>query len=97
MNRIKKSMVVVAVAIGLAGSFAAGTLVNSPASTVQAQMQHHHMERHGVIKRGAHLLYRAIKVLSHGKHDFGGHRIAAIKDARMALMECHAALKFDRH
>ncbi len=98
MTRIKKSMVVVAIAAGLAGSFAAGTLVNSPAATVQAQMQHHHhMERHGVIKRGAHLLYRAIKVLSHGKHDFGGHRIAAIKDARMALMQCHAALKFDRH
>ncbi|NNM88938.1 MAG: hypothetical protein HKL95_10520 [Phycisphaerae bacterium] len=99
MTRIKKSMLVVAIASGLAGSFAAGTLVNSPASTVQAQIQHHlhPLERHGVIKRGAHLLYRAIKVLSHGKHDFGGHRIAAIKDARMALMQCHAALEFDRH
>ena len=97
MNRIKKSMVVVAVAAGLAGSFAAGTLVNSPAGTVQAKMMHHHMERHGVIKRGAHLLFRAIKVLSHGKHDFGGHRIAAIRDARMALRECHGAMKFDRH
>ncbi len=97
MNRMKKSMVVVAVAVGLAGSFAAGTLVNSPASTVQAEIQPHHMERHGVIKRGAHLLYLAIKVLNRGKHDFGGHRIAAIKDARMALWQCHAALKFDRH
>lgn len=98
MNRIKKSMLVVAIAAGLAGSFAAGTLVNSPASTVQAQMRHHkHLERHGVIKRGAHLLFLSIKVLSRGKHDFGGHRVAAIRDARMALAQCHAALKLDRH
>ncbi len=102
MPRIKKSFVVVGLAASLAVAFAAGTLVNAPSTTAQAQVNggnpnHHGRERHGVIGRGMHLLKRAVKVLSHGAHDFGGHREQAIDLTKQAIAQLRAAMKFDHH
>ncbi len=103
MTRIKKSFVVVGMAASLAVAFAAGTLVNAPGTTAQAQVNggnpahHHGREHHSVIRRGMHLLKRAVKVLSHGAHDFGGHRVQAIDLTKQAIEQLHAAMQFDHH
>ena len=47
-----------------------------------------------LIRKGAHFLALAIGVLQHAPHHFGGHRLAAIRDARMALRQCRLALTF---
>ncbi len=49
-----------------------------------------------LIKKGAHFLALAIRILQRAPHHFGGHRLAAIRDAKMALRQCRLALKFPR-
>ncbi len=49
-----------------------------------------------LIKKGAHFLVLAIEMLQHAPHHCGGHRLAAIRDAKMALRQCRLALKFPR-
>lgn len=54
-------------------------------------------ERHPEIRQAIRLLTEAQDHLSHGAHDFGGHRVKAMKHVSEALEDLHAALAYDRH
>ena len=53
-------------------------------------------ERHPHIHRALHKLREARKDLRTGAHDFGGHRVEAIKDVDRAIRQCELCLKYDR-
>lgn len=52
-------------------------------------------ERHPAIRRAERELREAKGHLEKAAHDFGGHRVAAIKDIDKALHQLRVALKFD--
>jgi hypothetical protein len=53
-------------------------------------------ERHPWIHRALKDLRAARADLRRGAHDFGGHRVKALKATQVAIDECKAALKFDK-
>jgi uncharacterized membrane protein len=53
-------------------------------------------EQHVLIRRAMHALGQAKTDLQMAKHDFGGHRVAAIKACDQALNECKQAMAFDK-
>ena len=52
-------------------------------------------ERHPALHRALRELREAKGHLEKAAHDYGGHRVAAIKDVNKALHQLHMALKFD--
>jgi len=52
-------------------------------------------ERHPQIHKALHDLREAKQALIHAKHDFNGHRQAALTAAETAIKECEACLKAD--
>ncbi len=61
------------------------------ASAAEAQ------ERHPEIANAIRALEKARDYLQHAAHDFGGHRVAALKDCDAALAQLREAQRFDRH
>jgi hypothetical protein len=53
-------------------------------------------ERHPHIHRALNKLRAAKKDLQTGAHDFGGHRVAAIKDIDRAIAQLEKALNYDK-
>ena len=54
-------------------------------------------ERHPEIRDAIQLLNQVQDHLNHAQHDFGGHRVKAMKHISEALEELHAAQQFDKH
>lgn len=54
-------------------------------------------ERHPEIRDAMRLLSQAQDHLNHAAHDFGGHRVAAMKHINEAIEELRAADAYDRH
>jgi hypothetical protein len=61
------------------------------ASATEAQ------ERHPEIANATRALERARDYLQHASHDFGGHRVAALKECDAAIEQLREAQRFDRH
>jgi len=72
----------------LAGAVATAGLTLA-AATAQA-------EPHPEIRRAIAALERARDYMQHAAHDFGGHRVDALRDCDAALRQLHEALKYDR-
>jgi Skp family chaperone for outer membrane proteins len=53
-------------------------------------------EQHPEIAAAMHHLKEAKESLEHANHDFGGHRVAALKHINEAIEECRQALEFDK-
>ena len=53
-------------------------------------------ERHPHIYRALNKLRAAKKDLQSAAHDYGGHRVAAIKDVDRAIAQLEKALKYDK-
>jgi hypothetical protein len=53
-------------------------------------------EQHPEIAAAIRHLKEAKQNLEHASHDFGGHRVTALKHIDEALEECHRALEFDK-
>ena len=53
-------------------------------------------ERHPEIRKGLRKLKAAKEDLERADHDFGGHRVAAIKAINQAISELEAALQYDK-
>jgi hypothetical protein len=53
-------------------------------------------EPHPEIRDAIGALERARDHLQHARHDFGGHRVEAIRAINEALRQLHMALEFDR-
>jgi hypothetical protein len=71
--------------------FAAGLAVSAHAQVVM------HHEHHPELHKAKEKLEHAKSDLEHAAHDYGGHRVAAIKAIDAALGELHAAMDYDEH
>lgn len=67
----------------------------SPAKLQRVQMGKER-EKHPEIDAAMMHLREAKKNLEHAAHDFGGHRVTALKHIDEALEECRQALEFDK-
>jgi hypothetical protein len=54
-------------------------------------------EPHPELRAAMANLREAREHLDHAAHDFGGHRVAAIKAVDAAIHEVDEAMKYDRH
>ncbi len=75
---------------------AAGLLLPAAIST-SLQAEPPMFERHPEIREAIHSLERARDHLMHARHDFGGHREAAVRAIDAAIAQLNAALEYDRH
>jgi len=64
------------------------------APAVQAEPWH---ERHPEIHKALHALENAKQDLQQAKHDFGGHRDAALQACDAAIVQLREVLKYDRY
>jgi len=62
----------------------------------QALAQAPHKERHPAIRAAINALEKAKFDLEHAAHDFGGHRVEALKAVDYALKQLREALEYDR-
>lgn len=72
----------------LAGAVATAGLTLA-AATAQA-------EPHPEIHRAINALEKAKDYMEHAAHDFGGHRVDALRDCDVAIRQLREALKYDR-
>ena len=54
-------------------------------------------ERHPEIQRALRSLERARDYMQHAAHDFGGHRVAALRACDEAIGQLREAERFDKH
>jgi hypothetical protein len=72
----------------LAGAVATAGIVLS-AATAEA-------EPHPQIRRAINALERAKDYMQHAAHDFGGHRVEALRECDEAIRQLHEALRYDK-
>jgi uncharacterized protein (DUF1810 family) len=53
-------------------------------------------ERHPEIRRAIRALEQARDYMQHAAHDFGGHRVAAVKECDEAIRQLREAQRFDK-
>ena len=56
--------------------------------------KHHELSEHGRIEHAITVLENAIDHLQKAPHDFGGHRVDAVKDCQAAMKQLREALAF---
>ena len=87
------AILVVALAFSVAAPAAfSGKAVPPPAPAASPAPPERHPEIHEAIAA----LRRAKEHLEHAKHDFGGHRVAAIRATDDAIRQLEECLKYDR-
>jgi uncharacterized membrane protein len=105
MFTLRKPLVVVALTAAVGVGFVAGASFNGRSTSVQAitvpvapvpMMADKRKDIHRIVLAARHLA-RAAKVLRYGEKEYGGHRVAALRATREALMQCKAAIMFVRH
>ena len=82
MRNIARSVAVIAVTLALA--FPASAPASSPA------------EKHPVIREALASLRNAKAELEHAAHDFGGHRVDAIRATDEAIHQLEICLQYDK-
>ena len=82
--KIKLARLLAAAVVLLALAFPVTTPANPP-------------ERHPQIREAMASLRRAKEYMEHTDHDFGGHRVEAIRATDEALRQLEICLKYDRH
>ena len=92
MNTNKKMTAALAAMIGL-GVMGFGAVSASAQAPVPVQMGHR--ERHPDIRIALRALMRARAALSHGAHDFSGHREQALDLTNQAIAQAQQALQDD--
>ena len=100
MFSIRKSGLAVMLAAAITGGFVAGTIINGPSATVQAQTTgatnnpHHLPPKLRILFFAARHLRTANRILHRGKPIYGGHRAAAMKLIAQARAELKEAAEF---
>lgn len=74
----------------------AATLLAFPMITV-AHADSDDEREHPRIARAIHDLEVAVAYLEQAPHDFGGHKVRAIADARAAIIELRESLRYREH
>jgi hypothetical protein len=64
------------------------------AFTAQAQTVRSELENHPRIAKAIHEMQEAIAYLEAAPHDFGGHKVAAIRDTRAAIEQLRRAMAY---
>jgi hypothetical protein len=82
--KIKLARLLAAAVVLLALAFPVTTPANPP-------------EHHPEIRQAIAALRRAKEHMEHSDHDFGGHRIEAIRATDEAIRQLEFCLKYDRH
>jgi hypothetical protein len=82
--KIKSGRLLAAAVVLLALAFPVTTPANPP-------------ERHPEIRAAMASLRRAKEYMEHADHDFGGHRVEAIRATDEAMRQLDLCLKYDRH
>jgi hypothetical protein len=67
-----------------------------PHSNFQAQERGERNERHPAIRAAIRSLEKAKNEMQHANHDFGGHRVDAIKACDEAIHQLQLALQYDK-
>lgn len=76
----------------------AATLIALPLiSSANAETYGEEMREHPRIAKAIHELEDAIAYMEAAPHDFGGHKGAAIRDSRAALVQLREAIKYREH
>jgi len=97
---MKKTLLAIMVTLSLAGAmiFSANMLARagaSPGTLAGQDDRKEGRERHPEIRQAIRHLQMAKDALQNAKHDFGGHRVEALKHTDQAIEECHKALESD--
>ena len=99
--KVGKILLAASTVFGLALSAAPlASLAQQAPPPASRPMRHRAMrrhERHPMLRVAAGNLRHAKRALAHGAHDFGGHRVKAIRDIEAALREIRAAQRYDKH
>jgi hypothetical protein len=79
----------------IALAFAASVMLSTAACSIAAaQTVRSEAAEHPRIATAIRELEAAIRYLEAAPHDFGGHKVAAIRDSRAAIIELRAALAY---
>ena len=89
---MKTKIALIATLLALAGL----TFYNTTTALAQQTPETGQSEGHPFIKQALHDLEQAKKELQQASHDFGGHRVAALKACDQAIAECKLALDYDK-
>ena len=95
MNMKKTIAILSAMAFACAISLPAAAQQHDTAKLKQVQMAKA-KEKHPESEAAMMHLKEAKQNLEHAAHDFGGHRVTALKHINEALEECREALEFDK-
>jgi hypothetical protein len=87
--------VLTAAALAFSMSLPAAGQEKDVAKLKRVQMAGHN-EKHPEIDAAIVHLREAKRNLEHAAHDFGGHRVSALKHVNEALEECRLALETDK-
>lgn len=68
-----------------------------PPSHVATAVAPNASEPHPEIRRAIASLRKARSYMEHAAHDFGGHRVAAMKACDDAIAQLQMALQYDKH
>ncbi len=95
MNKYKIiAAIALASVIGTGAFFTTHAYAQAPVQSQQESFGH--KDTFPVVRRGMFLLKKANTVLSHGEHDFGGHRVAAMHLIEEAQEQLKQAMIYDR-
>lgn len=93
MNKLARLFVAMLFAFALSAPAIAQPPVN-PHSTAQERGERN--ERHPAIRAAIRSLEKAKDEMQHANHDFGGHRVDAIKACDEAIHQLQLALQYDK-
>lgn len=89
---MKTKIALTATLLAIAGmAFYAGTTALAQQTPETGQP-----EKHPNIVQALKDLEHAKTELQHARHDYGGHRLSAMKAIDQAIAECHQALDYDK-
>lgn len=94
---MKKTIAILsAMALACAISLPAAAQQHDRAAKIKRVQMGKEKEQHPEIAAAMMHLKEAKQSLEHAAHDFGGHRVSALKHINEALEECRQALEFDK-
>ncbi len=82
------------VAAGVVLAFASGVLATTAFTSIEKQNE---AKKHPRIEKAIDDMYDALDYMQHAPDDFGGHKMAAMRDTRAAIGSLKAALGYRYH
>jgi hypothetical protein len=93
MLRQHSAKLILAASLVVGGLGLTSLAASGPVPTSQSTTGEHHPHIHAALRE----LREARRELKEGAHDFGGHRVEAVKAVDHAITQLERALKFDKN